>query len=93
MTTTVRMDNSGIIAIQKAMWVARISTIIADNQYTCYDILELLRYDSEARNIPCISVTTVSRYLREMVTRGMLKVEVKKVRRQAAMKYYGNVKV
>ena len=91
--TACKLDHEGVIAFEKAIWIARISSVLSDNQYTVYDVLELLRYEATMRNIPCISDTTVGRYLREMVTRGMLKVEVKKVRRQAPMKYYGKVKL
>ena len=90
--TACKLDHEGVIAFEKAIWIARIASVIADNHYTVYDVLELLRYEAAARNIPCISSTTVGRYLREMVKRGVLMIEVKKVRRQAAMKYYGKVK-
>ena len=91
--TACKLDHKGVLAFEKAIWIARISSVLSDNHYTVYDVLELLRYEATMRNIPCISDTTVGRYLREMVKRGMLVTEIKRVGRRAPMKYYGKVKL
>lgn len=92
--TTVRMDKPGILAIERAMWYARILFIIGDNQNTCMMIYWRLEAECAARNIKCINSTTVNRYLKDMVKRGTLECKTLRttLTSQASAKFYWKVK-
>jgi hypothetical protein len=77
--TAVRMDKSGIIALERAMWYARILSILGDNQMTCMMIYRRLEEECAIRNIKCIDSTTVNRYLQDMVKRGTLESKRQRV--------------
>jgi hypothetical protein len=90
---TVRMDKSGIIALERAMWYARILSIIGDNQNTCMMVYRRLEEECTIRNIKCIDSTTVNRYLKDMVKRGTLECKTLRtaLSSKASAKFYWKV--
>ena len=92
--TTVRMDKSGIIALERAMWYARILSILGDNQNTCMMIYRRLEEECSVRLIKCIDSTTVNRYLKDMVKRGTLESKTLRttLSSNASAKFYWKVK-
>ena len=90
--TTVRLDN-GIIALERAMWYARILSILGDNQNTCMMIFRRLENECAFRNIRCIDSTTINRYLKDMVKRGTLESKTMRtaLSSKATAKFYWKV--
>jgi len=90
--TTVKLNQSGIIALEKAMWLARILSVIDKKSLPCYKIEQALNTECRWRNMKCISGGSIRKYLNEMVNRGLLISESRYVRRSPRIYYSKPVK-
>ena len=88
MTTTVKLQGNAP-KVFKAIWFARILSIIGTARIAKYEIVRILDLECSARNIPQISNFTLDKYIVEMEKKGMIQSEyIGKPR----IKYYMKVK-
>ena len=90
--TSYKLNQPGILALEKAMWMARISSVIGEEPVSTADIVLLLINQSMLRGVRCISETTITRYLREMRDREMLVSDKRVAPNSPKVRFYWKVK-